>query len=373
MKFWKIFFCLPFFIIHTLMSKEISIYVVSNDAEVSDPVLFCKMDMETGRLTPGERYSGVVSPSYLCLSPDQKYLYSTVEKAEGEVAAWKIDRLDGKLEWIGTTATGGSGPCHLSVTQDGNLLLVSNYNSGQISVLPINTEGGLSPLSQLISLEGSGPDKTRQESSHMHCIRPTPVGNLILATDLGSDKIMIFRYDAVERRLVANEAQPALDIAPGSGPRHFAFHPILQSIYLLNELSASVDVIAYDAEQGTMEIKGSYPLLPSDFTGSNKSAAIRVHPSGKYLYGSNRGDLDSISIFRILEDGSLEFVALQTEKIHWPRDFNIDPSGRFLLSANRSAGEIRVFEIDLKTGLLSDTGHFIQMDKPVCVLFGNVF
>ena len=359
-------------ILNTLMSHEIPVYIASNASDNEKPILRCRLDTESGDLTKMENYGGVVSPSYLCFSPDGSYLYTTLEAAEGRVSSWQVDPGNGKLSLTGIGETGGSGPCHLSVTSDGSSLLVANYNSGQISVLPIGSDGRIQSASQLITLEGSGPDKSRQESSHMHFIRTLPGTDLVMAVDLGSDKIMLYRYEASSKRLISNTPDAEFKVKPGSGPRHIAFYPSGDAIYLLNELAATVDAISLDSKTGRMALIGSYSLLPEGFGGYNKSAAIRMHPSGKFVYGSNRGDLDRIAVFRVLEDESLEFVGLQSEGIHWPRDFNIDPSGKLVLVANRSTDEVRVFAIDQGTGMLTDTGKSIPMEKPVCVLFGDV-
>ena len=372
MKRSGIFLFLFTVILNTLMSHEIPVYIASNASDNQKPILYCRLDTESGDLTKVESYRGVVSPSYLCFSPDGSCLYTTLEAAEGRVSSWQVDPANGKLSLIGISETGGSAPCYLSVTSDGSSLLVANYNSGQISVLPIGPDGRIQFDSQLITLEGSGPDKSRQESSHMHFIRTLPGTDLVMAVDLGSDKIMLYRYDASSKRLVPNVPDAEFRVKPGSGPRHLAFHPGGDSVYLLNELAARVDAISLDSKTGRMALLGSYSLLPEGFSGFNKSAAIRIHPSGKFVYGSNRGDLDSIAIFRVLEDRSLEFVELQSKGIHWPRDFNIDPSGKFLLVANRSTDEVRVFEIDQNTGKLTDTGKSIPMQNPVCVLFDDI-
>ena len=364
-------FCLLIFTLHSLMSNEITVYISSNSSDVKEPLLFCILDLETARLTPVERYSGIESPSYLCFSPDRKYLYSTLESGKGRIAAWKVNADSGKLREIDIVTCDGSGPCHLSVTRDGKALLVANYNSGQISVLPIDAGGRPGPVAQLITFEGSGPDKSRQESSHMHFIQPMPGSDLVLANDLGSDKIRIFRYGEAQHQLLPNPDYPDFDITPGSGPRHLVYHPTQPWLYLINELSATVDAIAYNPSSGAMELLSATALLPTNFNGYNKSAAIRIHPSGDFVYGSNRGDLNSLSIFKVTEHGGLVSAGLQSEGIAWPRDFNIEPSGKFLLVANRATDEVRVFSIDPQTGELSDTGQFVKIEKPVCVLFGD--
>ena len=371
MKRSSLLLCLLTFALNSLMSDEISVYISSNSPDAKEPLLLCTLDLETGSLTPVERYSGIVSPSYLCLSPDGKYLYSTLESGDGRIAAWSIDAASGKLQLIDIVSCNGSGPCHLSVTPDGRALLVTNYNSGQISVLPIDPDGQPGPVSQLITLSGSGPDKSRQESSHMHFIQAVPNSDLVLANDLGSDKIRIFRYNESQYLLLPNSDYPDFAIAPGSGPRHLVYHPTQPWLYLINELSATVNAIAYDPVSGAMELLGTTALLPANFDGYNKSAAIRIHPSGSFVYGSNRGDLNSLSIFRVAEHGELVSVGLQSEGIAWPRDFNIEPTGKFLLVANRATDEVRVFSINPQTGELGDTGQTVQIEKPVCVLFGD--
>ena len=251
----------------------------------------------------------------------------------------------------------------------GQTAFVANYSSGTVGVVSLDMDGDVLELMQTLQNEGKGPDSARQEGPHMHFVHPSLDGEMVMAVDLGTDRVMLYQLDKTTGQLLSNSAQPYLKVEPGSGPRHLAFHANGKWIYLLNELNGTVDTLIYDAAKRTLNFHSRIGLMPDGFDGYNKSAAIRVHPTGKYVYGSNRGDLDSISVFKVQEEGSLESVGVLSEAIGWPRDFAIDPSGQFLLVACREDDAVRVFKIDLATGLFSDTGNSLSFAKPVCILF----
>ncbi len=344
-------------------------YISTNDGEVSQPIALCELDLETGEVEVLESFDGVKSPSYLSLNSAGDRLYSVCENRDGEISAWSIDPADHSLTKLGSCASGGIHPCHLSISLNGQTAFVANYSSGTVGVVGLDSDGDVFKLMQTLQNEGKGPNSARQEGPHMHFVHPTLDGEMVMAVDLGTDRVMLYQLDETTGQLLANSPQPYLKIEPGSGPRHLAFHGNGKWIYLLNELNGTVDTLIYDKVKKTLSFHSRIGLMPDGFDGNNKSAAIRVHPTGKFVYGSNRGDLDSISVFKVKEDGSLESVGILSESISWPRDFAIDPSGKFLLAACREDDAVRVFRIDPGTGLFSDTGNSLSFEKPVCILF----
>jgi len=344
-------------------------YISTNDSSIDASIATCELDPVTGEIAVKNAFSGVVSPSYLIINRSHTRLYCVAEGTDGEVAGWEILPEDHSLKLLGRVISGGIHPCYLSLTDDEQVLMVANYSSGTVGVVNLDEQGVPQSLNQTIRNIGSGPQTDRQEASHMHYIRSIPGEGLVFAADLGSDKVMLYHYNSDIRHLEVYHPQPYIKIQPGSGPRHLDFHPNGKWIYLLNELNGSIDTLVRDAESSEIVVKARRMLMPENFEGFNKSAAIRVHPSGRFVYGSNRGDLNSITIFRVLEDGSLEKTGLQSEGIGWPRDFAIDPSGKFLLVACREENLIRVFEIDLNDGTLTNSGHACSFPKPVCIAF----
>jgi len=372
----KSFYKLSLYLFSTvsLLANPVSktyFYVSTNDASVNAPIASCVLDCETGAISVVNTFEGVVAPSYLAVNAKGSRLYSVFEDTEGAIAAWRVDPASHALTLLGSVSSGGAHPCHLSLNSSGSALFAANYSSGTIGVIRIDPQGDLETLVQQIQHSGTGPNRERQEASHMHFIHSTLDDGLVLATDLGSDKVMLYQFDERSGELVPNANQAFLEVTPGAGPRHLAFHPNQTWVYLLNELNGTVETLYYNREHLTLGFHSSAELMPSGFEGYNKSAAVRVHPTGRFVYGSNRGDLNSITVFKVLDDGSLELVEVYAENIGWPRDFAIDPSGRFLLVGCREDDQVRVFQIDPNTGKLAGTGHFLTFPKPVCVLFPN--
>ena len=333
-----------------------------------------ELDAASGALAIDGPAAEVENPSFLAAHPGGRFLYAVNEvgthqgKPGGAVTAFAVDRVSGTLKKLNDRSSGGVGPCHLSVDHRGKNVLVANYGGGSVAVLPIAADGRLGEATAFVQHEGSGPDKGRQEGPHAHWIAPDAAGRFAVAADLGLDKLLVYRFDADRGTLAANDP-PSLQLAPGSGPRHVAFHPDGRHAYAINEMKSTVTALDYDPGRGTLAAIQTLPTLPADFRGESSTAEIAVHPSGRFLYGSNRGH-DSIAAYAI-EAGSGRLTPLGNQSTlgKTPRNFAIDPSGAFLLAANQDSNTVVAFRIDPQTGRLASTGQSVKVPVPVCVTF----
>ena len=311
----------------------------------------------------------VANPSYLVLSPDEQFVYSVGENGEDDsyAHAFSFDKERGQLKLIDSQLTYGSSPAYITIDEQGNNVITANYGGGSISQFNVINDGTLSPLSNLYQFEGKGEDPQRQQQPHLHSVRYSPDGIYLFATDLGTDKI--YRFKTITSVF---EGQPALlkndsvvfSTPVGTGPRHFDFHPNGLYFYLLGELSGQV--IVYDYNDGDLVQKQT---ILADSAGAKGSADIHVAPNGKFLYASNRLQEDGIAIFSInTADGTLTKVGYQHTAKH-PRNFAITPNGKLLLVASQDDNVVEVYNIDRKTGLLTNTNQDIAIDKPVCIKF----
>lgn len=327
------------------------------------------LDLETGKLSDPVLVAEAQNPSFLEIHPNGNFLYAVSEASgAGSVGAYAIDADAGNLKLLNQQPSGGAGPCHVSIDHTGRNLLVANYGSGSAAVIPIESDGRLAEPTGLAQHEGSSVNPKRQSGPHAHSINVSPDNRFAFVPDLGIDKIMIYRLD-VEKGTISANTPPCAQVKPGSGPRHFAFHPDRNYAYVINELDCTVTAFAYESASGALTEIQTITTLPSGFDGANTCAEVRVHPGGKFLYGSNRGH-DSIVVYRVdLAKGALTFVEHETGDIKTPRNFNIDPTGRFCLVANQDSDSVVVFRIDRQTGALEPTGHRIAVPKPVCIRF----
>jgi 6-phosphogluconolactonase len=327
------------------------------------------INLETGELSAPVLAAEAENPSFLEIHPNGKFLYAVSEASgAGKVGAYEIEMDTGKLKLLNKQPSGGAAPCHLSIDHKGKNLLVANYGSGSASVIPIRTDGRLGKPTGIVKHYGSSVNPGRQKGPHAHSINVSPDNRFAFIADLGIDRIMIYKLDIEKGTAVAN-SPPFVKVRPGAGPRHFAFHPNAKYAYVINELDCTVTAFAYEPVSGTLKEFQTITTLPDGFRGSNTCAEVRVHPGGKFLYGSNRGH-DSIVVYRIdLADGKLTYVEHETGNIKTPRNFNIDPTGRFCLVANQGGDSVIVFRINNKTGALEPTGNKVSVTKPVCVRF----
>ena len=353
---------------------KLRVYFGTYSGAMSKGIYHSTLDLGTGQLSPPQLAAEIKNASFVAIHPSRKFLYAVSEisdfqgKPLGGVSAFAIDRASGNLTLLNQQSSEGAGPCHLVVDATGKNVLVANYGGGSVAALPIDSATGkLSAASASIQHTGSGVDKSRQEKPHAHSINLDAKNRFAFAADLGLDKVLIYRFDADKGTLVANDP-PAGVVAPGSGPRHFAFHPSGRFAFVNNEMTSSVTAFQYDAEKGSLTEVHTLSTLPNEVKG-NSTAETVVHPSGKFVYVSNRGH-DSIAIFTFDEaSGKLTAAGHCLTGGKTPRNFNIDPTGQFLLAANQGTNDVFSFRIDPKTGQLTATGSKIEVGSPVCVRF----
>ncbi|HYO07353.1 MAG TPA: lactonase family protein [Tepidisphaeraceae bacterium] len=332
-------------------------------------IYVCKFDPGTGELTPPELAVEARAPSFVELHPSGKFLYATREASGGMgTAAYAIDRATGKLSPLNEQPSGGRGPCFVGLDATGKVLLVANYGSGHLASLPVGEDGRLGEPASIVQDQGSGPVTRRQEGPHAHSFAPDPSNRFALACDLGTDHVLVFKLDPATAKVSANDP-PFANVPPGGGPRHFAFHPGGKFVYVINELANTMTTFAWDGERGALSAVQTISTLPVDWTDGGSAAEVRVHPSGKFVYGSNRGH-DSIAIFSI-EPASGKLTPTGHVKTggSWPRNFNLDPTGKWLIVANERTNDLVVFKIDQETGALEPTGERAAVPSPSCVRF----
>ena len=331
------------------------------------------LDLSSGELTYAATVAGTGTdnPSFLTLSPDNRFLYAVNEfyKSEspyGTVSAFAIDPVTGHLSYLNQQSTHGTAPCYTCIEPQGRYCLVANYETGSLCVLPIRKDGSLGESTDTVQFSGSGPNPDRQEGPHAHMVVPGPDGDFILAIDLGADRLMTFRLD-LERGTLNPAASPWTQLPPGTGPRHLAFHPNRPFVYVISELQSTVTVFRYAKQQGTFEASQIISTLPGDFAGQNSGAEIKVAPSGRFVYVTNRGH-DSVAIYAVdQETGQLSLVGHEATQGRGPRTFTIDPSGALLLVANQDTDTVVTFWIDQDSGMLQPTGHVAAVPTPVCL------
>ena len=343
----------------------------TEEREVSgDGINVYRVDPVTGSWAHVQLVADLVNPSFLALDHGRRFLYS-VHGDTSYATAFEIDATSGRLTLLNRQDTGGTNPVHLAADPSNRFLVVSNYSSGSMAVLPINGDGSLAPRSDLVDLPGSpGPHPIQQTSSHPHHNPFDREGRFFLVPDKGLDAVFVFRLDVVNGELVWADT-PSIGSAPGAGPRHADFHPTLPYAYVLNELDSTLAVYQYDSDNGALDLVQLLSTLPDGFTGENTTAEITVHPSGRFLYGSNRGH-NSIATFTI--DGSSGHLTL----LGWtpsggdrPRYFGLDPAGTRLYACNERGHNIVAFRVDPDTGALTSTGQIVETRSPVTIVFRN--
>jgi 6-phosphogluconolactonase len=357
--------------------KEWLVYIGTYTAGGKSKGIYCyRLNLASGTLAEVGVTEGVKNPSFLAIHPSGKYLYSVSEvsdaggKPTGAVTAFALDRKTGTLTPLNHQSSEGAGPCHVSVDKTGRCALVANYGGGSVASLPIQNDGSLAKAATAVQHEGSSVNPSRQAAPHAHSINVSPDNRFAFAADLGLDKVLIYKLDAAKGTLAPNDP-PFAATPPGGGPRHFAFHPSSRFAYVCNEMTSAVTAFAYDAEKGALAEIQTITTLPADKQNlpGNSTAEIQVHPSGKFLYCSNRGH-DSLAKFQIDEKtGKLTAIGHQSTLGKTPRNFGIDPSGLYVIACNQATDSIVLFKVNQQTGELIEAGKPMQVGSPVCVKF----
>jgi 6-phosphogluconolactonase len=358
-----------------LDGASVIVFIGTSASPSSQGIYFTRMNAKTGELSAPQVAVEAKNPNFLAFHPNKKFLYACAELTDaagtksGGVSAFSIDGSTGKLTLLNQQSSGGRGPCYVSVDKTGKNVLVANYGSGGVACLPIGDDGKLREPSSVIQHQGgSKVNEKRQEGPHAHWINTDPNNRFVLATDLGLDKVMIYKFDTGQGALAPNDP-PAGIAPPGGGPRHVAWHPSGKIVYVNNEMGNSITAFHYDPQRGAMTQFQSVPSLPPDYKEpGNTTAEVVVHPLAKFLYCSNRGH-DSIALFAIRDDGTLAPRGHTSTQGEVPRNFVIDPSGQFLLAANQKSGTIVVFKVNPESGELTPTGSKIEVPAPVCLRF----
>ncbi len=349
---------------------EVLVYVGTYNEDPGEGIHHFLLDPSSGSLEPAGKTPGVPTPFYLRIDAAGRRLYAANALDEcdgvpqGAVSAFDLDPSTGRLTFLGRQPSGGTLPCYIDLDFGGRFLLTGNYNSGGVAVLPIRA-GGLGPLTATAQHEGSSLDEERQEGPHVHCMVLDPTGRWALAADLGTDEVRV--YGLSEEGGLSPADPPAVSSRPGAGPRHIAFHPRRSVAYVLNELDSTLSVFDFDPDTGRLTERQTVPALPPAFTGHNHAADVKILPSGRYLYTSNRGH-DSIAVFAVDEaSGSVEIAGHEPAQGSWPWNLGIDPTAQFLLAANYQSDCVSLFRIDGDSGALTSTGVQVAVPKPVCV------
>jgi len=352
-------------------ARRLYVGTYTNTAAKSEGIYGYLMDPDTGALSRAGSFKSN-NPSFLTIDRGRRFLYAVNEigdflgKPSGGVSAYAIDKL-GNLRLLNEQATEGADPCYVTVDEKKRTLLVANYTGGNVSVLPVRSDGTLGMASEVQQHEGSG-SREQQKGPHAHCVILDRFQRHALSADLGIDKVLIYNFDRATGKLTPGK-QPFAELQPGAGPRHLTFHPSGKYLYVINELDSSMAAFKYNEHDGTLTHIDTISTLPSGFSGVSYCADVHVSSSGRFLYGSNRGH-NSIVVFEI-DSGSgklkpIEHVSTQGD---WPRNFAIDPSGKFLLVANQRSDNVVAFSIDAQTGRLKPTGHVEAIPAPVCLKF----
>jgi 6-phosphogluconolactonase (cycloisomerase 2 family) len=344
-----------------------------------------RVDRASGALAPAGVSESGTSPSHLALNAAGTRLYSANETdragqaKEGTVTAFEINRADGTLKPLNTVRSGGAGPTFVSVHPSGRFVLVANYFGGSVAVLPVRDDGHLGEPTGVKADGGKvGPARATNappgsfavsghERTHAHMIQAAPDGRFVLHTDLGLDRIFVWKFDAKKGALAPNDP-PAVALPPGDGPRHFHFHPNGRWLYSVQEEGSTVVRFDYDAASGRLTPWQTISTLPPGFAGSNFCSGILISGDGRFVYAGNRLH-DSVAIFAVGRDGALTYAGEEWTRGDYPRSFNFEPTGRFLYCCNQRADNVTVFRVDRKTGGLSFTGHYAAVGNPSAVVF----
>ena len=348
-------------------------------------IYLLEMDPATGILRQLDVFPNDTNPSWLAFDPLREYLYSANEisnyqgAASGSVSAYSIDRPTGRLRLLNTVSSEGAGPAHLSVHPSGKFVFVANYHGGTVAVLPVHQNGDLGPATDIKNDSGTiGPARAKNappgsfaisghDRPHAHMVQADAAGKFVVASDLGLDQILIWRFD-VDTGKLSPAAQASVTLPPGDGPRHFAFHPSGRWFYSLQEEASTLVTLDYDPATGKLTPKQTISTLPKPFKGTNFTSEVLISPDARFLYAANRLH-DTIAWFSIGAGGLLTFSGEEWTRGDYPRSFNIDPSGNYIYSCNQRADAITAYRVNRQTGALSFLGQYTPIGTPAAILF----
>lgn len=335
----------------------------------SEGIYVYEFDSETGKFIYKNQASGISNPSYLTASKNGKFIYAVNEVDNGTLSAFTFDQESGALKLINSKPSLGSAPCYVSVDSDNEFVFVGNYGQGNFAAYAVSSDGALGDAVQVIQDSGGSLNTSRQEGPHVHSTILSPDEKFLVVSDLGTDKISVYKFDVKNKKRPLEVIDPPYTIPePGGGPRHLDFHPNGKFVYSLMEMTGHI--VAFSYNEGKIKNIQKISILAPGFKGDVGAADIHLSPDGNFLYASNRGDANDISIFSVNSStGKLSFVGRHSSLGKTPRNFVIDPSGRFLLVANQNSNNIVVLKRDTKTGLLRNTGEQIKVWNPVCLKF----
>lgn len=348
---------------------------IGSYAAPSEPGLrVCAYDPDTGRLELIQEVEGLSNPTFLDIDATKRRLYAILDETDEQgkrtaaAAAYEIDPANGMLKLLHKVPTVQAPTCHITLDETRSCIIVSSYHGGLVGVSLLREDGTIAPASDVLQHHGSSLLPV-QSQARTHSVFIAPGNRFAVACDLGLDKVFVYRLDAAEGKL---SLQSEVSVTPGSGPRHFAFHPTQPYGYLINELSATITAFHYDAEQGKLTELQTVSTLPDGFEGDNACADIHLSRDGHYLYGSNRGH-DSIAVYAVdQQTGRLSLVQHVSTGGGHPRNFALSPDNRFLLAANRDGNNVVTFRRDEQSGKLEPTGDELTASKPVCVKFADI-
>lgn len=350
-------------------ASELWVYIGTyTRSGASEGIYFSRLNLDTGQLAEPLLAGKASNPSFLAIAPDGAHLYAVQEEASGTIKSFSMDTESGLLEPVSVAATKGGAPCHLITDSAGRHVFFANYSGGSAGVFEIHDNGEIKSLTGFSQHKGSSVNPNRQKGPHAHSINLDPAQRYAFVADLGLDQILCYQFNAVSGQLTPNHTA-FTSVKPGAGPRHFDFRPDGHFAYVINELHSTITAFSYNASEGALSEIQTLTTLPEDFEGGNSTAHVEVHPSSRFLYGSNRGH-DSIAVFSIdPETGKLVPVEIQALGGKTPRNFAIEPSGRYLVAAGQNSNNVQVFRIDQQTGALRSSGSEIHVPSPVCIQF----
>jgi 6-phosphogluconolactonase len=350
-------------------AQNFYLFVGTYTTKDSKGIYVYRFNASTGTTEPVSNTDSAANPSYLAIAPNQKFVYAVNEThggTGGKVSAYAFEKTNGKLTFINQQSTGGDDPCYVTVSQNNKWVMVANYSGGSAAAFPTDTDGSLQPYTQLMQDSGKGANAQRQEKAHLHSTVFSPAQDYLFTPDLGTDKVMIYKFNPSAQKPLTPADPPYASVSAGNGPRHFTFHPNQKFAYLMQELSGSVRAFRYN--NGKLTSIEDVPTHPAGYKGDIGSADIHISPDGKFLYASNRGDQNNIAIFSINpQTGKLKLQGYQSTLGKTPRNFVIDPTGNYLLAANQNTDNIVIFKRNKQTGLLTPTGQQIKVSMPVCL------